>query len=98
MGARVVAVGPDSAEDFRRTWQALGLSFTGIPDPTGALLDALQQENIWWRLGRMPLVQVLGRNGTVHWAHSGAAMWDLPPVTQILEAAEAAWHEEGERM
>ncbi len=80
-----MAIGPDSADAFRRFWQEHDLPFTGVPDPQKRLLRELKQEVIWWRLGRMPAVLIIDRDGKVVWSHRGSSMQDIPDNETILD-------------
>lgn len=76
----MVVVAPDSPQRLRQ-W---ALPCPAIADPEGTVLRALGQVVDWWRLGRMPGVLVVDRQGMVRWRHQGRSMRDVPTVQQWL--------------
>jgi peroxiredoxin len=84
--ARVVAIGPDGPEAFRRFWAEHNLPFVGIPDPDHRIADAFGQEVVWWRLGRMPSVCIVTPAGRVGWVHYGSSMADIVSTETLLAA------------
>lgn len=93
--AEVVVIGPDSADSFRRFWLAYRMPFTGVPDPSGAILESLGQESHWWQLGRMPSALIVDKRGNVRWVHRGNTMWDLPDIA-LMKTALKALAEDGD--
>jgi peroxiredoxin len=81
-----VAIGPDGPDAFRDYFGRNGLPFTGVPDPGGKLLGLLGQEVNWLKLGRMPALLAVARDGHVAHIHKGRSMRDLPDFARALEA------------
>lgn len=87
--AEVVVIGPDEAHSFRQFWLEHRIPFTGIPDPSGAILESLGQESHWWQFGRMPFALIVDKRGKVRWVHRGSTMWDLPDIAPMKTALKA---------
>ncbi len=83
-GARVVVVGPEGPEAFRRYWQQEGLPFVGLPDPRHEVLKLFGQQVKIFKLGRMPAQVVIDRQGVVRFVHYGHGMSDIPPNEELL--------------
>lgn len=83
-GTEVVAVGPDGALAFSMYWKAQRLPFIGLPDPGHKVALRYKQEVKIFKLGRMPLVTVIDRQGLIRFAHYGASMSDIPDNETLL--------------
>jgi peroxiredoxin Q/BCP len=83
-GAEVVVVGPDSLEAFKAYWSKEHLPFVGLPDPEHRVAKLYGQQVKWLKLGRMPALVVVDRQGRVRFRHYGSAMSDIPPDERIL--------------
>ena len=82
--AQVVVVGPDSGPAFKDYWQKEDLPFVGLADPTHSVAKRYGQEVKLLKLGRMPALMVIDKDGQVAYRHYGDSMSDIPPNTQIL--------------
>jgi peroxiredoxin Q/BCP len=82
--AEIVVVGPDSEQAFKDYWQKEELPFVGLADPTHTVAKRYGQEVKLLRLGRMPALMVIDKDGQVAHTHYGGAMSDIPPNSQIL--------------
>ena len=83
-------IGPDDAAAFTRYFDGHHLPFRGVPDRGGQLLAQLGQEVNWLRLGRMPALLAVARDGEIVHVHHGGSMRDLPDVDRALAALAAA--------
>jgi peroxiredoxin Q/BCP len=83
--ARVVVVGPEGPEAFRRYWEKESLPFTGLPDPVHRVLKLFGQQVRIFKLGRMPAQLVVDRQGVVRFVHYGHSMTDIPPNQELFE-------------
>jgi len=88
-GAVVIVVGPEDAQAFRRYWQAEGLPFIGLPDPTHSVLKLYGQQVKLFKLGRMPAQVIVDREGLARFAHYGQAMDDIPSNEELLSILES---------
>ncbi len=83
--AEIVAVGPETAESFRRYWQEEGLPFIGLPDPEKVVLGLYGQEVQLFKLGRMPALMLIDTSGLLRYVHYGHSMADIPDNEEILQ-------------
>ena len=83
-GAEVVVVGPDSEQAFKDFWRKEEIPYVGLADPTHIVARRYGQEVKLLKMGRMPALLVIGKDGQVAHRHYGGAMSDIPPNPQIL--------------
>lgn len=83
-GAEVVVVGPDNQQAFRAYWEKERLPFVGLANPDHSVAKLYGQQVRLLKLGRMPALVVIDRNGRVHYQHHGNSMKDIPPNEGIL--------------
>jgi peroxiredoxin len=84
LGAEVIAVGPEEPGDFKKYWDAEKMPFPGLADPRHQAADRFGQEVRVLKLGRMPALFIIDREGIVRFAHRASAMWDIPPDEQLF--------------
>ncbi len=82
--ASILVVGPEKPEAFARYWQEHDLPFVGLPDPTHTVLKLYGQEVNLFRLGRMPAMLIIDREGRVRFVHYGHSMADIPANAEVL--------------
>ena len=85
----VLALGPDSREQFRAYWAAHDLPFPGLPDPTHSVLKLYGQEVNLFKLGRMPATVLVDKRGVVRLAHYGRSMGDVSSTHEVLTALDS---------
>ncbi len=83
-GARIVVIGPEDRNAFLKYWKAHDLPFTGLPDPEHRVLDLYGQQVRLLKLGRMPSMAVVDREGMLRYVHHGSSMRDIPPNETVL--------------
>jgi len=83
-GAEILAIGPDSAEAFQQYWQKENISYIGMPDPGHRVAVKYRQEVNLFKLGRMPLLCVIDKDGRIRYVHYGASMSDIPDNETLL--------------
>ena len=83
-GAEVVVVGPEDAPAFEQYWQKEQLPFVGLPDPRHTVADVYGQEVHLLKMGRMPALLVVDKQGQVRYQHHGDSMMDIPKNGEIL--------------
>ena len=86
--AEIVVIGPDGAQAFRDYWQKEELPFVGLADPSHTVAKRYGQEVSLLKLGRMPALMIISKDGDVAYKHYGASMSDIPPNPQILSALD----------
>lgn len=82
--AEVLIVGPEQPAAFRRYWEEQQLPFVGLPDPEHRVAKLYGQQVRLLKLGRMPAMVVVDKEGRVHYRHYGKSMTDIPPVEDVL--------------
>lgn len=81
---KVIVLGPDSSEAFKKYWQDNDLPFTGLPDPRASVLKLYGQEINLFKLGRMPAQLIVNKEGKVRFVHYGHSMADIPQNTELF--------------
>jgi len=89
LGAEIIAVGPEEPNDFKRYWEKEKMPFPGLADPRHEAAGLFGQQVSLLKLGRMPAVFVIDREGKVRYAHRASSMADIPPNREILEILRA---------
>lgn len=87
-GALVLAIGPDSAAEFRRYWKKENLPYAGLPDPAHRVARLYHQEVNLFKLGRMPLLCVVDMQRRIRYVHYAASMSDIPSTQILLRVLE----------
>jgi peroxiredoxin len=82
--AEVIAVGPEGAREFSDFWVSEKMPFIGIPDPGHVLAKLFGQKVNLFKLGRMPALMVIDKQGKIRYHHLGESMSDIPLNTDIL--------------
>jgi peroxiredoxin len=86
--AEIISIGPDGPNAFKQYWSANGIPFIGLPDPKHVVADVYNQEVHLIKLGRMPAIFVIDREGKIRYHHYGESMSDIPENTVILEVLD----------
>ena len=88
--AEVIVIGPEDAAAFRREWQKETYPFIGVPDPEHKVADLYGQEVRLLRLGRLPALVVVDKQGRIVMQHHGESMRDIVTTAQVLAALDVA--------
>jgi peroxiredoxin len=83
-GAAILAIGPDSNDEFRKYWTQESIPFIGLPDPKHQVANLYAQEVNLLKLGRMPALFVIDREGLIRYHHYGHSMSDIPSNASVL--------------
>ena len=83
--AEILALGPDGPNAYRRYWESENLSFVGLPDPKHTVANLYNQEVNLFKLGRMPALLVVDKEGIIRYEHYGDSMKDIPENSIILD-------------
>jgi len=78
LGAQVVVIARHDEERVRTYWQEHHLPFPGIPDPDAKLGDLYHQQWSLFKLGLMPALFVVDRDGKIAYAYYSKSMSDIP--------------------
>lgn len=82
--AQVVVVAPHDAGRVKKYWEKDKFPFTGIPDPDHGLANLYGQQWNLAKLGRMPALFVIDRQGMLAFTHYGRSMADIPSPDELL--------------
>ena len=82
--AEVVVVGPEREQAFKDFWMNQEIPFVGLADPALIVARQYGQEVKLLKMGRMPALVVIDKDGRVAYKHYGGSMSDIPPNPQIL--------------
>lgn len=83
--AEILVVGPENRQAFVDYWQKEELPFVGLPDPDHTVANRYGQEVKLLKLGRMPALLVIDKEGQIRYKHYGNSMSDIPPNEEILD-------------
>jgi peroxiredoxin len=82
--AEIIALGPDGPKAFQKFWQQEKMPFIGLSDQRSKVGDLFCQEVNLFKLGRMPALFVIDKNGLIRYSHYGNSMSDIPENNEIL--------------
>jgi peroxiredoxin Q/BCP len=83
-GAEVLVISPEGADDVAKFWEAERLPFPGMADADHVVADAYGQKVSLLRMGRLPSLMVIDREGQIRYAHQGVGMHDIPSNREVL--------------
>jgi len=84
--AVILAVGPDDSRAFQKYWKKNDIPFIGLPDPKHTVLKLYGQEIKIFKLGRMPAMVIIDKQGIARFVHYGQSMSDIPENKDVLNA------------
>lgn len=82
--AVIITVGPDGTQSFQRYWTTENLPFTGLPDPQHKVADLYGQEWKLFKLGRIPALLLIDKQGRIRYQHYSDSMSDIPENLLVL--------------
>jgi len=80
----IVAIGPEDGASFAKWWHNEHMPFTGIADPEHFIAKMYGQQMKLMKLGRMPAMFVVDKQGGIRYRHLGESMSDTPSDKDIL--------------
>jgi len=80
----ILVIGPDKQKDFIEYWEKNKLPFIGLPDPDHKVANLYGQQVKLTRLGRMPAMMLIDKNGYIRFYHYADSMMDIPANKSIL--------------
>jgi peroxiredoxin Q/BCP len=86
--ATIVVVAPHAAETIAEYWKKEDLPMIGVPDADGKLANLYGQEWKLLKLGRMPALFVIDRQGTLAFTQYGKNMSDIPRNSDVLKVLD----------
>lgn len=82
--AKILVVGPDNKKAFQEYWQNNDLPYIGLPDPKHKVTKVYGQQIKLLKLGRMPALMVIDKDGFIRYSNYGRSMQDIPPNDEVL--------------
>jgi peroxiredoxin Q/BCP len=82
--AQVIAVGPEDAKAFADFWHTERMPSVGLADHEHIVANLYGQEVNPLKLGRMPALVVVDKEGKIRYQHYGNSMSDIPSNEAIL--------------
>jgi len=82
--AEVIAIGPEDAKTFADWWHKEHMPFTGLADRAHVVANLYGQKVNPLKLGRMPALVVVDKEGKIRYQHYGDSMSDIPSDEAIL--------------
>jgi peroxiredoxin Q/BCP len=92
--AEILVVWPDDAKTVQDYCQKEKLPFVNLVDPGHEVANQYGQQTKILKLGRMPALVVLDRDGTVQYEHKANSMSDIPSnktVLDVLDSLNIEW-------
>ena len=86
--AEIVAVCPEGADEVARFWAEQELPFQGVSDPDHEVARRFGQQVKLLRLGRMPALLIVDRDGRIRYRHYSRSMSDTPRNNDVLAALD----------
>ncbi len=81
----VIAVGPDSRQDFIKFWEKGHIPFIGLADPNHVVAKLYEQEVALLKFGRVPAQMIVDKEGMLRYVHYARSMSDIPENDAILK-------------
>jgi peroxiredoxin len=82
--AEVIIIGPEDDRAFKEFWLREKMPIPGIADPQHVIAKLYGQEVKILKMGRMPALFVIDREGLMRFRHLGKAMSDIPQNGDVL--------------
>lgn len=80
----IIVFGPEDETTFKVFWQKEKMPFPGIADHQHIIANQYGQEVKILKLGRMPALFVIDRQGLIRFRHRGQSMSDIPIDKDVL--------------
>lgn len=95
--AEILVIGPEGPRRFKQVWEEQRYPFVGFSDYKHAIANLYGQEVNLLKLGRMPAMLIVDKNGIIQFAHFGDSMADIPNNEDVLVLLDQLNEEGGER-
>jgi len=83
-GAEILVIGPEGPRRFKQVWDEQRYPFVGFADYRHTVADLYGQEVNLTKLGRMPAMLIVDKQGIIRFAHFGDHMADIPRNEDVL--------------
>jgi len=84
LNTEIIAIGPETNRVFTDWWHEHQMPFIGIADPEHTLANKYGQQVKLLKLGRLPSLFVIDREGQIRFQHQGESMGDIPQNEAVL--------------
>jgi peroxiredoxin len=84
----VIVIGPEDTNPFKEFWIKERMPFPGISDPQHIIAKKYGQEVKMLKLGRMPALLIIDREGLIRFRHHGTSMSDIPQNDDVIRLLE----------
>ena len=82
---KIIIVGPEDKQVFKKFFNSNGYDFIGIPDAKNSILKTYGQEINIFKLGRMPAQVLIDKAGIARFVYYGHSMSDIPENKDVLK-------------
>lgn len=82
--AQILCIGPDGSQSYQRYWAENNIPYIGLPDPKHKVANLYGQEWNLFKLGRIPALMLLDKQGNIRYQHYGSSNSDIPENALIL--------------
>ncbi len=83
--ATIIAAGPHKAKKFEKFFKKHNLTFYGIPDTDKKLRNLYKQPFKLSKLGLLPAIVVIGKDGKIKFSYHSNGMADIPKNQVLLD-------------
>jgi len=83
-GAEILVIGPEGPRRFKQVWDEQRYPFVGFSDYRHTVAGLYGQEVNLTKLGRMPAMLIVDKQGIIRFAHFGDNMADIPRNEDVL--------------
>lgn len=83
--AEILVIGPEGPRQFQKVWDEQQYPFVGFSDYKHTVANLYGQEVKLLKLGRMPAMLIVDKQGIIQFAHFGDNMADIPRNEDVLE-------------
>lgn len=84
MGARVVAIAPDTSAGVAKFVEGNEFPFSLLPDANHEVFDAYDVISTLMSVGQRPALFVIDREGVVRFDSIGTQQWQIPSNANVL--------------
>ncbi len=84
----VFVIGPEGPRRFKKVWEEEQYPFIGFPDYKHQVADLYGQKVKLLKLGRMPAIIIVDKQGLIRHVHFGDDMADIPENEDLLAVLE----------
>jgi len=82
--AEILVIGPEGPRRFKQVWEAEQFPFVGFSDYKHSVADRYGQEVKLLKLGRMPAMLIVDKEGVIQFVHFGDEMSDIPRNEEVF--------------